>query len=111
VARHVFHLEVKPDKQDRLRELNERYGGALERVAGGIDGFGGVQKYVLGDQYVELVDYDGEFGDFGRQLAADPEVREFLRAVNECFVQPLREMDARRMELLQNLADEPSRAA
>jgi hypothetical protein len=103
VARHVFHLEVKPDKHERLRELNEQYGDALQRVAGGIEGFGGVEKYMLGDDYIELVDYDGDFGDFGKQLASDPEVREFLRAVNDCFEQPLREMGGRQMQELQRL--------
>jgi hypothetical protein len=108
LTRHVFHLEVKPDKHDRLRELNSQYGEALQRVAGGIPGFGGVEKYVLGDDYIELVSFDGDFGDFGRQLAADPEVREFLRAVGDCFVGGLRVMPDRRMELLQTLVDEPA---
>jgi hypothetical protein len=111
MARHVFHMEVKPDRRERLRELNERYDDALRATANGIEGFGGVEKYLLGDEYVELVDFDGDFGDFGRQLAADPEVREFLRAVGDCFEQSLRDMGERRMEPIQNIADEPARQA
>jgi len=111
MARYVFHMEVKPDRRERLRELNERYDAALRRAANGIEGFGGLQKYVLGDQYVELIDLDGDFAAFGRQLAADPDVREFLRAVGDCFEQSLRDMGERRMELLQDLADEPARPA
>lgn len=105
MARYVFHMEVKPDRHERLRELNEQYEPALQRAAGALEGFGGVEKYVLGDQYIELVDFDGEFGDFGKQLAADPEVREFLRAVGDCFEQSLRGMGDRRMTLLQSLGD------
>lgn len=111
MARYVFHMEVKPDRHEQLRELNERYDAALRRAATGIEGFGGVEKYVLGDQYVELIDFEGEFGDFGKQLAADPEVREFLRAVGDCFEQSLGDMGERRMELLQSLADDRAPAA
>lgn len=111
MARYVFHMQVKPDRHARLRELNAQYDDALRRTASAIDGFGGVEKYVLGDEYIELIDFDGDFGDFGKQLAADPEVREFLRAVGDCFEQSLRDMGERRMELLQSLADEPARHA
>jgi len=108
MTRHVFHMQVKPDRHERLRELNEQYDEALRRTASSIDGFGGVEKYVLGDEYIELIDFDGDFGDFGKQLAADPEVRQFLREVGDCFEQSLRDMGGRRMELLQSLADEPA---
>lgn len=105
MTRYVFHLDVREGSEQRLRELNERYDAALRRAASAIDGFGGLEKYVLGDRYVELIDLEGDFGEFGRRLAADPEVREFLRAVGDCFVQPLREMGERRMDLVQRVED------
>ena len=104
MPRYVFHLQVKPGRHERLRELNEQYGEALRRAASGIEGCDGIEKYVLGDEYVEVVHYDGDFGEFGKQMAADPEVREFLRAVGDCFEGGLRVMGERRMDLLQELA-------
>lgn len=111
MTRYVFQLEVREGSQQRLRELNDRYEPALRRATGAIEGFGGLEKYILGDRYVELIDLEGDFGEFGRQLAADPEVREFLRSVNDCFVQPLREMGERRMDLVQRVEDGRSQAA
>ena len=103
MARHAFHFEIKADRHERLRELNERYGD--------VEGFGGVEKYILGNEYIELVEFDGDVGEYGKQLAADPEVREFLRAVGDCFVQPLSEMGDRRMDPLQSVSVESAEVA
>lgn len=101
VTRYVFILQVKD--AERLRQLNERYQPALARAAAGIPGLAGIEKYLLGDQYVELIDLEGSFTDFARQLAADPEVRQFLREVDACFVQSLRDLPSRRLSLLQSV--------
>lgn len=101
VTRYVFILQVKD--ADRLRQLNERYQPALARAAAGIPGLAGIEKYLLGDQYVELIDLEGSFADFARQLAADPEVRQFLREVDACFVQSLRDLPSRQLSLLQSV--------
>lgn len=98
---YVFHLTVRDGQHERLRELNDQYAGALARVGRGIVGLGGIEKYLLGDDYVERVDYDGEFAEFAKQLGADREVREFLREVNSCFVQSLRDMPQRQMTCIQ----------
>ena len=100
-VRHVFTLQVTD--AGRLRQLNEQYRPALARAAAGIPGLIGIEKYLLGDQYVEVIELTGSFGDFARQLAADPEVREFLRAVGACFAQSLRDLPAREMSLLQSV--------
>jgi hypothetical protein len=111
VARYVFHMQVKDGQQDELRRLNERYEPALARAADGIEGFRGVEKYLRGDDYVEVIDYDGAFEEFGQQLASDPETREFLRSVGRCFEQSLRDMGERRMEALQEIGGGRSDAA
>jgi hypothetical protein len=102
VTRHVFILGVKDT--EKLQQLNEQYGAALARAAGGIAGLEAIEKYLLGGTYAELIDFDGDFADFARQFAADPEVRQFLREVDACFVQSLRELAGREMSLLQSLS-------
>jgi len=52
---------------------------------------------------VEVIDFDGAFADFAAQLTADQEVRQFLRSVNGCFVQSLRDMAQREMSCIQAL--------
>jgi hypothetical protein len=101
-TRYVFLLQVKD--ADRLRQLNELYQPALARAAAGIPGLIGIEKYLIGDQYVELIDLEGDFAGFARQLAADPEVRQFLREADACFLQSLRELPSRRLSLLQSLS-------
>ena len=103
MERYVFHMQIQDGQHEQLQRLNAEYEPALSRAASAIPGLGGIHKFVLGDEYVEMVDYDGPFEDFGRQLASDPEVREFLRAVDGCFVQSLRDMGERRMERVQSL--------
>jgi hypothetical protein len=103
MPRYVFHMQVADGQAERLRELNERYGEALRRAAEAIPGLSGIEKYLLGEQYVEVVDFDGAFADFSAQLTADTEVRQFLRSVNGCFVQSLREMAERQMPCIQAL--------
>lgn len=103
MPRYTFHLQVADGQLARLRELNEQYDDALRSAAKGISGLRGIHKYVLGDHYVEQVDYDGDFGDFSRQLTADKEVRQFLRSVDGCFVQSLRDMPDQEMACLQTL--------
>ncbi len=101
VTRHVFALDIAPGKADLLAALNGRYQDALQRVAAGIDGLRSIQKYVLGDRYIEIIDLDGDFTSFATQLAADPEVRQFLREVGACFTQSLRHLIDQRMTPLQ----------
>ncbi|HLI41560.1 MAG TPA: hypothetical protein VKV35_07940 [Streptosporangiaceae bacterium] len=108
MARYVFHLQVADGQARRLRELNEQYSEALRRVTGTIPGLRGIGKYLLGDQYVEVVDFDGAFADFAAQLAADQEVRQFLRSVSGCFVQSLRDMAQREMPCLQAFPANPA---
>jgi hypothetical protein len=103
MPRYVFHMQVADGATDRLRELNAEYADALSRAASGIAGLRSIEKYLLGDEYVELIDFDGEFADFSTQLTADKEVRQFLRSVNECFVQSLRDMPDRAMATIQSL--------
>lgn len=100
---YMFQLTIAPGAHDRLRQLNEEYGPLLATVTGGIDSLRGIEKWVLGDTYVERIDFDGEFADFARQLSADKEVRQFLRSVDECFTQSLKEMTDRAMSCLQTL--------
>lgn len=103
MPRYVFHMEIRDGQHDELRQLNDQYEAALTRAARAVPGFRAAEKFVLGDEYIEMIDHDGPFEDFGRQLAADPEVREFLRAVGGCFVQSLRDMGDRQMSSLQRL--------
>lgn len=105
MGRYVFHMKIQDGQHDELRRLNDRYESALARAAGGLPGFGGFEKYVLGDEYVEVIDYDGPFEEFGQGIASDPEAREFLRAVGTCFVQSLRDMGERRMIPIQQVPD------
>ncbi len=100
---YMFQLTVSPGAQDRLRQLNEEYGPLLAKVAAGIEGLHGIEKWLLGDTYVERIDFDGEFADFARQLSADKQVRQFLRSVDGCFVESLKEMTDRAMSCLQAL--------
>ena len=100
---YMFQLTISPGAHDRLRQLNKEYGPLLATVAGRIDGLRGIEKWVLGDTYVERIDFDGEFADFARQLSADKEVRQFLRSVDGCFTQSLKEMTDRAMSCLQTL--------
>ena len=103
MPRYVFHMQVADGQAQRLQELNEQYGEALRRATKAIPGLGGIEKYLLGDQYVEVIDFDGAFADFSAQLTADQEVRQFLRSVNGCFVQSLRDMADREMSCIQAL--------
>ncbi len=100
---YMFQLTIAPGAHDRLRQLNEEYGPLLAKVASGIGGLHGIEKWVLGDTYVERIDFDGEFADFARQLSADKGVRQFLRSVDGCFTQSLEEMTDRAMSCLQTL--------
>jgi hypothetical protein len=103
MPRYVFHMQVLDGRLGRLRELNEEYAEALRTAAAGIAGLRSIEKYLLGNEYVEQIDFDGEFADFARQLGADPRVRQFMRGVNECFGTPLREMTTREMSRIQAL--------
>jgi hypothetical protein len=103
MPRYVFHMQVADGATDRLRELNEQYDDVLRRASENIPGLRSIEKYLLGEEYVELIDFDGEFADFSTQLTADKEVRQFLRSVNECFVQSLRDMPERAMSTIQSL--------
>lgn len=100
---YMFQLTVSPGAHDRLRQLNEEYGALLAKIAGGIEGLRGIEKWVLGDTYVERIDFDGEFADFARQFSADKEARQFLRSVDGCFTESLKEMTDRAMSCLQAL--------
>jgi len=104
MPRYVFHMQVADGQAERLRELNEQYGEVLRRATKAIPGLRGIEKYLLGEQYVEVVDFDGAFADFSVQLTADKQVRQFLRSVNECFVQSLRDMAEREMPCIQALS-------
>lgn len=103
MPRYTFHLQVANGQSDRLRELNEQYADVLRRATQQIARLHGITKYVLGEHYVEQIDFDGEFGEFSQQLTADREVRQFLRSVDECFVQSLRDMPNLEMACLQTL--------
>jgi hypothetical protein len=103
MPRYVFHMQVADGRADRLRELNEQYGEVLRRVTKTIPGLRGIEKYLLDGEYVEVVDFDGAFSDFATRLTADKEVRQFLRSVDECFVQSLRNMTEREMRRIQAL--------
>ncbi len=100
---YLFHLTVRPGQHQRLRQLNDQYADAMTSVTSGIVGLGGIEKYVLGDDYVERVDFDGDFTDFAKQFTADREIRQFLRQVDECFVESLRDMADQQMSCVQNL--------
>lgn len=100
---YMFQLTISPGAHGRLRQLNEEYGPLLAKVASGIEGLHGIEKWMLGDTYVERIDFDGEFADFARQLSADKEVRQFLRSVDGCFTQSLKDMTSRAMSRLQAL--------
>lgn len=103
MPRYVFHMQIADGQAGRLRELNEQYADVMRRATAGIPGLHAIEKYVLSDEYIELVDYDGDFADFSKQLTADRDVRQFLRSVDECFVQSLREMPDREMPCMQRL--------
>jgi hypothetical protein len=103
MPRYVFHMQVREDQLARLRELNAEYEPALRRASSNLHGLRSVEKFLVGTEYVELIDFDGEFDDFGAGLSADPAVREFLRAVNGCFTTGLREMPSRQMTTIQRL--------
>ncbi|MCP2281046.1 hypothetical protein [Nocardia amikacinitolerans] len=103
MPKYVFHLQVKEHQLDRLQRLNEEYRDDFERVVPVIPGLRGIEKYLVGTDYVELIDYDGSFADFGAAMAADPALRKFMRSVNDCFTTPLREMTTRQMATIQTL--------
>lgn len=100
---YMFQLTVAEGQLGRLRELNEQYEPVLARVAAGIEGLHRIEKWLLGQTYVERVDYDGDFADFARQLTAEKEIRQFLRSVDGCFAESLKEMTATAMSPLQQL--------
>jgi hypothetical protein len=106
----MFQLTVEPGQLGRLRELNEQYEPVMARVTAGIDGLNRIEKWLFGDIYVERVDFDGDFADFARQFTADPEIRQFLRSVDGCFTESLKQMPARQMSPLQTLATEEEHA-
>jgi hypothetical protein len=99
----MFQLTISPGTHEQLRRLNEEYGPLLAKVAGGIEGLRGIEKWMLGDTYVERINFDGEFADFARQFSADIQVRQFLRSVDACFTESLKEMTDRAMSCLQAL--------
>jgi hypothetical protein len=100
---YMFQLTVAEGQLGRLRELNEQYEPVMAKVAAGIDGLHRIEKWLLGQTYVERIDYDGDFADFARQFTAEREIRQFLRSVDGCFVESLKEMTARAMVPLQQL--------
>lgn len=103
MPRYVFHLEVRDGHADRLREINDRYAEVLRTASANIEGLRGIEKYLFGDQYVELIDYAGEFAEFAKQLGADPQARQFMREVNDCFTTPLKTMTERQMTVIQTI--------
>ncbi|HVD02539.1 MAG TPA: hypothetical protein VNF75_00095 [Candidatus Dormibacteraeota bacterium] len=105
MPRYVFQMQLRKGELDRLLQLNEEYADVLKRACKAIVGLHRVEKYVFEDQYVELIDFDGEFEGFSHQLTADPEVRQFLRSVNSCFVHPLSAMTSREMACIQTLPE------
>lgn len=105
MPRYVFHMQVRSGELERLRELNEQYADVLRRATKDIAGLHTIEKYLLDDQYVEQIDFDGDFADFAQQLTADRDVREFLRRIDACFVQSLREMRTREMSCIQTLPE------
>jgi hypothetical protein len=107
---YMFQLTVAPGQLGRLKELNEQYEPVMAEVTAGIDGLNRIEKWLLGDTYVERVDFDGDFTDFARQFTADAEIRQFLRSVDGCFTESLKQMSARRMSPLQTLATEEEHA-
>ncbi len=100
---YMFQLTVAEGQLGRLTELNEQYKPVMARVAAGIEGLHRIEKWLLGACYVECVDYDGDFADFARQFTAEKEIRQFLRSVDGCFVESLKEMTASAMTPLQRL--------
>jgi hypothetical protein len=106
----MFQLTVQPGQLGRLRELNEQYEPVMAKVTAGIAGLNRIEKWLFGDTYVERVDFDGDFADFARQFTADPEIRQFLRSVDGCFTESLKQMSACQMSPLQTLAKEEERA-
>lgn len=100
---YLFHLTVRPGQHQRLRELNDQYAAVMATVSGGIAGLAGIEKYLRGSDYVERVDFDGDFAEFAKQFTADREIRQFLRQVDECFVESLRDMTDQQMSCVQNL--------
>lgn len=103
MPRYVFQMEIREGQGETLAEFVRDSEPQVRAASQAIEGFRSMDKFVLGDRYVEIIDVDGAFDDFGRQLSADPEVRQFLRQVWACFVQSPREMDACRMQLLQSI--------
>jgi hypothetical protein len=99
----MFQLTVKAGQLDRLRRLNEQYEPVMAKAAASIEGLNGIEKWLLGNTYVERIDFDGDFTDFAAQFGSDKEIRQFLRSVNECFVQSLGDMPDRQMSCLQAL--------
>ena len=100
---YMFQLTAAEGQLGRLIELNEQYEPVMARVAAGIEGLHRIEKWLLGPTYVERVDYDGDFADFARQFTAEKEIRQFLRSVDGCFVESLKEMTASAMSPLQQL--------
>jgi hypothetical protein len=107
VARFVFHFEVREGMEDRLREVNARYGEALAQALRQMGGVGQVAKYLLGREYVEVIEYDGTFDAFSRALTDQPGMRSFMKEVGACFVQPLREIASRQMTPFQEITPWP----
>ncbi len=105
MPRYVFHMQVRDGQRERLHQLNEQYADVLRRATKDIAGLHTIEKYLLDDQYVEQIDFDGDFADFSQQLTADRDVRQFLRSIDECFVQSLREMPTREMSCIQTLPE------
>jgi hypothetical protein len=103
VTAYLFHLTVRPGQHQRLRELNDQYAGVMAAVGHDIAGLGGIEKYLLGDDYVERVEYDGDFAEFAKQFTAEREIRQFLRQVDDCFVESLQDMADQQMSCVQNL--------
>ena len=105
MPRYVFQMQVRNGEKERLLRLNEEYADVLNRAGKAIVGLHRVEKYLFEDQYVDLIDFDGEFEEFSHQLTADPDVRQFLRSVNSCFVHSLSEMTSREMACIQTLGE------
>lgn len=108
MSTYVFAMTVKDDKVEELRAVNRRYAEAWARVAPEVEGLRSIEKYLNGTLYVERIEYEGDFGEFGKALGADEEIRQFMREANDCFEGGLRSMGEGAMEVVEAL--EPARA-
>jgi hypothetical protein len=96
--RTVLLWTIVDGKKDELIRQHLNFQKDIVEATQAIPGFIGLEKYVLDNKLVEILDLDISLQEFGQQFASNKGVRDFFRAIAPCITESLSDADARIMQ-------------